>query len=294
MAEPGETGWQLRITTQYPSEDKMTQYIPMVAILALALCAITLLIDRVILARRRDNQWAATGQQGRVPAAVTYARSFFPFLAIVLVVEGFLVQPFQIPSGSMEPTLQVGDFILVNKLAYGVRLPLVHKKIIPIADPERGDVLVFRYPADPRIDFIKRVVGLPGDRIRYTADQQLYVNDYLVAKQLIGRDEDATGGGDLYREQLGAANHMIRLQMALYKTPPNSEWIVPAGHYFMMGDNRDNSYDSRYWADANIPKDQLGMVPDENIVGEAFAIVLSWPQPRLRNFPNLWRAGMIR
>ena len=143
----------------------MTKYIPILAAIALAILGLIALIDKFILAPRRDDKWAATGEQGTVPVVVDFARSFFPLLAIIVFVESFLVQPFQIPSGSMEPTLEVGDFILVNKLAYGVRLPILHTKIAPVGDPERGDVMVFRFPSNPDTDYIKRVVGLPGDRI---------------------------------------------------------------------------------------------------------------------------------
>lgn len=268
----------------------LTKYIPYLAAIAFLILGITLLVDKFVLAKRRDDHWAATGVQGTRPKMVEIARSYFPFLAIVLIVESFLVQPFQIPSGSMEPTLEVGDFILVNKLAYGVRLPLLHTKVAPVGEPKRGEVMVFRYPSDPSMDYIKRVVGVPGDRILYTVDKKLFINGYLVAHDFVSKDAE----GDLYREQLGAAEHMIRLQMSRYHAAPTSEWTVPAGHYFMMGDNRDGSYDSRYWTDPNIPKELLGMVPEENIVGKAFAIVMSWPEPRLSNFPNVWRTGWIK
>lgn len=267
----------------------LTKYIPYLAAIAFVILGATLLVDKFILAKRRDDQRASTGVACNPPRLVEIARSYFPLLSIVLVIESFVVQPFQIPSGSMEPTLEVGDFILVNKLAYGVRLPLIHKKIAPVFEPKRGDVMVFRYPSDPSVDYIKRVVGVPGDRILYTRDKKLFVNGYLIAHELVGKDAQ----GETYREQLGAVEHMIRLQMSRYHAAPSSEWTVPAGHYFMMGDNRDGSYDSRYWTDPNIPAEFLGMVPEDNIVGKAFAIVMSWPEPRLSNFPNIWRSGWI-
>jgi signal peptidase I len=212
----------------------------------------------------------------------------------VLVLRSFLVEPFQIPSGSMKPTLDVGDFILVNKFSYGIRLPVLDEKIIQIGDPQRGDVMVFRYPSDPSVNYIKRVVGLPGDKIRYTSDKRLFVNGELVAKQLIGTEPGTLGSAELYNEQLGAVEHQIRQEMSRYRAPPDNEWTVPAGHYFMMGDNRDNSNDSRYWDDPNIPKDELGMVPDKNIVGKAFAVWMSWPEPKLSHLPDFSRVGLIK
>ena len=215
-------------------------------------------------------------------------------LFIVLVLRSFLVEPFQIPSGSMKPTLDVGDFILVNKFSYGIRLPVIDKKIIEVGDPQRGDVMVFRYPSDPTVNYIKRVVGLPGDKIRYTSDKKLYINDQLVAEQLVGNEPGTLGSAALYKEKLGEVEHMIRKEMSRYRAPPGKEWTVPAGHYFMMGDNRDNSNDSRYWDDPNIPKSELGMVPDENIVGKAFAVWMSWPEPKMSNLPSLSRVGLIK
>jgi signal peptidase I len=194
----------------------------------------------------------------------------------------------------MMPTLEVGDYILVNKFSYGIRLPVVDKKVISIGDPQRGDVMVFRYPSDPSVNYIKRVIGLPGDRIRYTSDKQLYVNDQLVSKQLVGAEPGSLDTAHLYREHLGDVEHMIREEMTRYRAPPDSSWVVPSGHYFMMGDNRDNSNDSRYWDDPKIPKDMLGMVPDQNIVGKAFAVWMSWPEPKLSHFPNLSRVGLIK
>jgi signal peptidase I len=162
----------------------------------------------------------------------------------------------------MRPTLEVGDFILVNKFAYGLRLPVVHTEIVDLGEPERGDVMVFRFPADPSVNFIKRVVGLPGDRIRYEG-KQLYVNGEPVAKR---RVSDVDESGELeFEEQLGSVAH------ALYNNPQDPgpqmrEVVVPEGKYFTMGDNRDHSNDSRYW----------GFVPEENIVGKAFAVWMHW------------------
>lgn len=284
----------------------MSWNFPLLLVLAVAVCGALALIDLLVLAPRRRKAIQTYGQQvsepdpvvleqlNKEPALVEYGKSFFPVLAIVLILRSFLVEPFQIPSGSMKPTLDVGDFILVNKFAYGIRLPVLDQKVIQLGDPQRGDVMVFRYPSDPSVNYIKRVVGLPGDRIRYTSDKRLFINGELVAKKLIGTEPGTLGSAELYEEQLGAVEHQIRQEMSRYRAPPDSEWTVPAAHYFMMGDNRDNSNDSRYWDDPNIPKDELGMVPDKNIVGKAFAVWMSWPEPKLSHFPNFARVGLIK
>ncbi|PTQ72149.1 signal peptidase I [Pseudomonas sp. GV071] len=278
---------------------------PLLLVIAVAVCGVLALLDLVLLAPRRraaivaytgqvsEADQAVVDQLNREPLLVEYGKSFFPVLAIVLVLRSFLVEPFQIPSGSMKPTLEVGDFILVNKFAYGIRLPVLDTKVIEVGDPQRGDVMVFRYPSEPTINYIKRVVGLPGDKIRYTADKQLFVNGESVAKKLLGEEPGSLGSATLYQEKLGAVEHLIRIEMNRYRADPGNEWTVPAGHYFMMGDNRDNSNDSRYWNDPKIPKELLGMVPDKNIVGKAFAVWLSWADPKLRNVPTLSRVGLI-
>ena len=284
----------------------MSLNFPLLLVIAVFVCGVLALIDLVFLAPRR--RVAIANYQGSVaepdiavverldkePLLVEYGKSFFPVLFIVLVRRSFLVEPFQIPSGSMKPTLDVGDFILVNKFSYGIRLPVLDQKVIQIGDPQRGDVMVFRYPSDPSVNYIKRVIGLPGDRIRYTSDKRLFVNGELVAKKLIGTEPGTLGSAELYEEQLGTVEHQIRQEMSRYRAPPDTEWTVPAAHYFMMGDNRDNSNDSRYWDDPNIPKDELGMVPDKNIVGKAFAVWMSWPEPKLSHFPNFSRVGLIK
>ncbi|CAD5109117.1 signal peptidase I [Zestomonas carbonaria] len=278
---------------------------PLLLVLAVAVCGVLALIDLLLLAPRRRSAIAAyQGQVGepdqavidrlnKEPVLVEYGKSFFPVLAIVLVLRSFLVEPFQIPSGSMKPTLEVGDFILVNKFAYGIRLPVLDTKVIEVGDPQRGDVMVFRYPSDPNINYIKRVIGLPGDVVRYSSDKRLFVNGQPVAETLLGEEPGSLGTSALYKEKLGAAEHLIRKEMGRYRIEPGREWTVPEGHYFMMGDNRDNSNDSRYWNDPGIPKELLGMVPDQNIVGKAFAVWLSWPDPKLRNLPNFSRVGVI-
>lgn len=202
----------------------------------------------------------------REPVLVEYARSFFPVLAIVLVLRSFVVEPFQIPSGSMEPTLEVGDFILVNKYTYGLRLPVLGTEIISVNEPRRGEVMVFFPPHDDRY-FIKRVIGLPGDTVVYQ-EGQLFINGEPVETEVIGPVQIDTSIGTLpgvlLEEHLGADPYRAQIVERRRRQPSRTEWVVPPGHYFMMGDNRDNSADSRVW----------GPVPEENIVGRAFAIWL--------------------
>ncbi|WP_313328002.1 signal peptidase I [Stutzerimonas balearica] len=278
---------------------------PLLLVIAVLVSGLLALSDLLYFAPRRRA--AIASYQGRTdqvdaqalealnrePVLIEYGKSFFPVLAIVLVLRSFLVEPFQIPSGSMKPTLEVGDFILVNKFAYGIRLPVIDTKIIEVGDPKRGDVMVFRYPSDPNINYIKRVVGLPGDVIRYSSDRRLYVNDKLIAETLIGEEPGSLGSAVLYREQLGDVEHIIRKEMGRYRIEPSRQWTVPQGHYFMMGDNRDNSNDSRYWQDDTIAPELVGMVPDRNIVGKAFAVWMSWPDPKLSNLPHFSRVGLI-
>ncbi|CAM5610912.1 MULTISPECIES: signal peptidase I [Stutzerimonas stutzeri group] len=278
---------------------------PLVLVLAVIVCGLLALSDVLFFAPRRRAAIASyEGRNGaidsatlealsREPVLIEYGKSFFPVLAIVLVLRSFLVEPFQIPSGSMKPTLEVGDFILVNKFAYGIRLPVIDTKIVEVSDPQRGDVMVFRYPSDPNVNYIKRVVGLPGDVIRYSSERRLYVNDQLVAETLVGDEPGSLGSARLYREKLGEVEHLIRKEMGRYRVEPSRQWTVPQGHYFMMGDNRDNSNDSRYWQDDAIPSALAGMVPDRNIVGKAFAVWMSWPDPKFSNLPHFSRVGLI-
>jgi len=224
------------------------------------------------------------------PWWLDWTAGLFPVILAVFLLRSFLFEPFKIPSGSMIPTLLVGDLILVNKYHYGVRLPVVNKKIVANHDPQRGDVMVFRYPKDTSIDYIKRVVGVPGDEIAYRA-QRLYVNGALVPTQPRPDffNEESLRFEKEYTEKLGSVEHriLVDLQRQLY-LPQNESFPfrdncrysaegvsckVPAGHYFMMGDNRDNSQDSRFW----------GFVPDENVVGRAFFVWM--------NFGNLKRIG---
>lgn len=245
------------------------------------------LLDHFVLGRHR-----VAG--AKEPWWVEYPKSFFPVILIVFLLRSFLVEPFKIPSGSMIPTLLVGDFILVNKFTYGIRLPVVNVKIMDVNQPRRGEVMVFRYPENPSLDYIKRVVGLPGDKIIYR-NKRLYINGELVKAEPIGEYNYVESGLSFvynrrFIEQLGGHPHAIlinpempNVQLGGVRQFPyrencvynDSEFscMVPAGHYFMMGDNRDSSSDSRYW----------GFVPNANIVGKAFLIW--W------NFSELKRIG---
>ncbi len=205
------------------------------------------------------------------------ARSFFPVLMVVLVLRSFIVEPFQIPSASMVPTLEVGDYILVNKFSYGLRLPVVGTKILEVGEPERGDVMVFFPPHDKRY-FIKRVVGLPGDKIRYERNK-LYINDELVAQELLSEMPPMRPVIQKIRENLLGVEHHIHHDLRISRDP--FEAVVKPGHYFMMGDNRDNSSDSRIW----------GQVPEHLIVGKAFAIWMHWP--KVTQLPRFTRFGAI-
>lgn len=201
----------------------------------------------------------------REPAWIEYPKSFFPVLFVVLVLRSFLLEPFKIPSGSMIPTLQIGDYILVNKFSYGFRLPVIGTEIIPMGLPERGDILVFRYPQKPTINFIKRVVGLPGDEIRYE-NKRIFINGELVTQEYVAQTPPNRPINRIYNETLGDIDHRIQVDLQIPAKPPKS-WVVPEGHYFVMGDNRDHSSDSRVW----------GFVPENNIVGKAFAVWMHMP-----------------
>ncbi len=204
----------------------------------------------------------------RPPLYAEYARSFFPVILVVLLIRSFLVEPFRIPSGSMIPTLHVGDFILVDKFAYGLRLPVLHTKILPVGEPKRGQVVVFRYPKNPSVDYIKRIVGLPGDHISYI-NKQLYINGKLIPHYHKRPYLYAEQSGQFleayrYTEKLGQITHHIILIPGITQKPMH--FVVPPHEYFVLGDNRDLSDDSRYW----------GYVPQRNLVGRAFFIWFSW------------------
>jgi signal peptidase I len=236
----------------------------------------------------------ARNPDAKEPMLVEYCRSFFPVIFAVLLIRSFLAEPFRIPSDSMMPTLLDGDFILVNKFAYGIRIPVVNRKVIDIGTPERGDVVVFRYPGyanrpdDPNIgtDYIKRIVGLPGDVVTYR-DRTLYVNDVKVESKLLGR-YDGTSNTRSYdgyarvEEQLGDARHDLLLgPPPSYAGGEEGTWRVGENEFLVIGDNRSNSEDGRYW----------GMVPEANLVGKAFLIWFNWDGRRGR--PGFGRIGDV-
>jgi signal peptidase I len=244
-------------------------------------------LDRLLFAKRRMVAAAAAGtpaERVREPIAVEYARSFFPVIVLVLVIRSFLFEPFRIPSDSMMPTLYDGDFIFVSKYSYGLRLPVTNTLVIPTGKPQRGDVIVFRLPPNPKINYIKRLVGLPGDHIRVDANNQLYVNDVPQPQQpgppYMGPKQDMWNytGVPTATEVLGAKQHRLMFARGGVK---EGEWVVPAGHYFFMGDNRDNSKDSRWLDEPDAP----GFVPEQNLVGKAVRI---WLNLDTRDGP-LWR-----
>jgi signal peptidase I len=241
------------------------------------------LADKLVFARHREPG-------APEPWWIEYPKSFFPVLLVVFLLRSFVAEPFKIPSSSMRPTLEVGDFILVNKYVYGIRLPIVEQKIIPLGDPKRGDVVVFRYPVNPSQDFIKRVIGVPGDTVAYV-DKKLTVNAQPLPQVADGTYSYLEGLRFETTERLrettqgseGPVSYAVAVNPRQAPVYPqnvrpfpgreNCEYNergftcrVPAGHYLMMGDNRDNSDDSRYW----------GFVPDDHIRGRAFFIWFNW------------------
>jgi signal peptidase I len=261
---------------------------PLIMLVLLIITGSISLLDRLVLRRRR-----APEAQG--PWWVEYPKSFFPVILVVFCLRSFLVEPFKIPSGSMIPTLLVGDFILVNKYTYGIRLPVANVKIMDVQEPKRGEVMVFRYPENPSMDYIKRVIGIPGDTVTYQ-NKRLTINNVPVKTQPDGEYAYVESGlsyiySDRITETLGEHTYNILINpnvpdMHLPSVHPfplrdhcayNDDGFtctVPAGNYFTMGDNRDSSSDSRYW----------GFVPERNIVGKAFMIW--W------NFGDLKRIGL--
>lgn len=236
---------------------------PLILVIAIVITGIICLIDIIWLKKLR------TVGQAR-PWIVRESFSFFPVLVIVLVLRSFLVEPFRIPSPSLEPTLLIGDFVAVNKFIYGIRLPVIEKKIINISQPQRGDIVVFRWPPNPKFDYIKRVIGLPGDKISYQ-NKQLFINGKKVALHATQLTPDKTSFNvEEFIEDLPQVKHHIFQRTDV--VPFDFEITVPKQHYLVMGDNRDNSADSRYW----------GFVPDSYLRGKAFGIWMSWDNQKHR------------
>jgi signal peptidase I len=269
-----EIAWPVMFIALMGLTLKFTEF-SAVLLLASVLTGIVWLVDARVLRKRR-------AEGAPEPVVVDMARAFFPVILVVFVIRSFLVEPFKIPSGSMMPTLLIGDFILVNKFSYGVRVPVINKKLFETGEVKRGDVVVFRYPADPSLDYIKRVVGLPGDRIAYKG-KRLTINGAALPVQGAGVFTD--GGLNRYpafMEKIGEHSHVsmvvpsepaVRLhEVRQFPYRDNCEYnddgfscTVPPGQYFMMGDNRDQSADSRYW----------GFVPDDHLKGRAFLVWLN-------------------
>ena len=228
------------------------------------------LLDKLVFAKRREARQGLL-DDGKEPIVVDYSKAFFPVLAVVLILRSFVAEPFRIPSNSMMPTLLTGDFILVNKFTYGLRLPINNQKVVPVGEPQRGDVVVFRPPHHPDQDWIKRVVGLPGDQIGYH-DNQVSVNGKVLAYAPIGvyqgkgNGTEMTGAEELQEDLLGRQHHVLERTNLPFIDQGEGDWIVPPGHYFVMGDNRDNSEDSRYW----------GFLPEQNLRGKAFLIWMNF------------------
>lgn len=235
----------------------------------------------LLMAESKGSDIPASTQEDllREPSWVEFARSVFPVLAIVLLLRSFLFEPFKIPSGSMIPTLEVGDFILVNKFHYGLRLPVINTRFFAVNDPQPGEVAVFRYPENPSIYYIKRVIGSPGDKISYI-NKQLYVNDEQVPTELLARMPPVNPQQFLFKETIGEHEH--RIQLLTRAVPFNNSWEVPEGQFFVMGDNRDNSNDSRAW----------GFVPEENMVGKAVVVWMHWE--RLLSLPDFTAMRLIK
>jgi signal peptidase I len=248
-------------------------------ILALALLATgsILLADAIVMKKKRLAAGATAAARRAV--LLSYARSLFPVLLVVVLVRSFLFEPFRIPSASMMPGLVDGDFILVNKFSYGLRLPLLYTKLVAIGEPRRGDVIVFRLPSDPSTHFIKRLVGLPGDHV-LVRDNRIFINGTPMTLTFDGTYSGDFGfaGSPLGIERFGQTAHVVMFAPARFAA--DFEGTVPADHYFFMGDNRNDSEDSRF--------QKVGFVPDEYLVGRAIRIWMNW---RLTGWPDWQRIG---
>ncbi len=269
----------------------MGQYFAIILVILTVASGVVSLIDILFFAKARKQKVMqqegfaglnkkAKKERLKAPLVADYARSLFPVFLIVFFVRSFVVEPFRVPSGSMLPTIQLNEFLLINKFDYGIRLPVIDKLIIPIGTPQRGDVVVFHYPVFTGVDYIKTVVGLPGDKISYV-NKELYINGQLAPKKwidntiepansnLVGIDptEGAVSATMVkqYQQTLGKTVHTIN-NSPIASAFDFKDVVVPPGEYFVMGDNRDNSDDSRFW----------GFVSDKDLVGKAFMVWMSW------------------
>lgn len=289
----------------------MANYFSIMLVIVTITSGLIWLIDSLLFAQKRQDRMAIAGnatsgsseleQDPQLPWLVDTAQQIFPVIAFVLVLRSFLYEPFQIPSGSMMPTLLVGDFILVEKYTYGLKDPVMRNKFVDIGAPERGDVVVFKYPVNPSLDYIKRVVGLPGDTIIYrnkqlsikpacdTAENCAPLKKVPLKFETRGEVYQQFAPLEKYTEELGAVSHQIYKTASranhssrYYQQPgtQSDEWIVPEGHYFVMGDNRDNSEDGRFW----------GFVSDDHLVGKAVAIWISFEFER---DPESWLPSWV-
>ncbi|MGJ8682065.1 signal peptidase I [Paraglaciecola sp.] len=289
----------------------MANYFSIMLVIVTVTSGLIWLIDSLLFAQKRQDRMAIAGnaasgtseleQDPQLPWLVDTAQQIFPVIAFVLVLRSFLYEPFQIPSGSMMPTLLVGDFILVEKYTYGLKDPVMRKKFVDLGAPERGDVVVFKYPVNPSLDYIKRVVGLPGDTVIYrdkqisikpacdTADNCAPLKKVELKFESRGEVYQQFAPLEKYTEQLGEVSHQIYKKpgrtnhSSRYYPQPGTqsdEWIVPEGHYFVMGDNRDNSEDGRFW----------GFVSDDHLVGKAVAIWISFEFERA---PDSWLPSWV-
>lgn len=223
-----------------------------------------------LVAKRKRNK----SGQAKMPVIVDYARSFFPVLLIVFLLRSFLFEPFRIPSGSLEPTLMIGDFILLNKYDYGLRIPILRKKVLDVSQPKRGDIMVFRWPPNPSYYFIKRVIGLPGDHISYV-NKELTINGQKIPQETLGNGVGVDESGAEW-QALEKQENLLGIKHNIFLDPHRAsrdytDIVVPQGMYFVMGDNRDYSADSRYW----------GFVPDKDVVGKAVLIWMSWDSGKI-------------
>ncbi|NNN65181.1 signal peptidase I [Vibrio sp. 2-1(7)] len=272
----------------------MANTFSLMLVIATLVTGVVWLLEKLVFAKKRQEKLAEIQAQTsngldavtlqkveRQPWWVENSVSIFPVIAFVLVLRSFIYEPFQIPSGSMMPTLLVGDFILVEKYAYGLKDPVWRTQLVETGKPERGDIVVFKYPPQPSVDYIKRVVGLPGDIVRYSSDKQLCVQSQgepackPVKLSNVEESQFSSNGIPMIQldEKLGNVEHnilvnpLVRNRVEQYfPRSGTTEWVVPQGQYFVMGDNRDNSADSRYW----------GFVPEANLVGKAVAIWISF------------------
>jgi signal peptidase I len=250
-------------------------------VLAALVTGLVWLVDARVFRPQRQRRTGSAAGGPPEPILVEYARSFFPIILLVLVIRSFLFEPFRIPSDSMMPTLLDGDFIFVNKFTYGLRLPVVNTEIVPLGEPARGDVVVFRLPSDPATNYIKRLVGLPGDHV-VVRDKRVWINDNLQDVTLDGYSEPygSTPRAQVGIERLGTVEHR-----ALYigeRPSVDFDDVVPAGHFFFMGDNRDNSRDSRF--------PEVGYVPADHVVGKAVRIWLNWKLPNAPLWDRIGKA----